>query len=780
MAMAQDKPEVPAACASANPTDPICKDIKPGCPGSTSTDPIPASFDPNSCPYRASGAARCETGDNSLAWGICPMINLLADAADGIYSNFIKPQLQTTPVRIDSANPIFQVWSNLRIFGNILLIIGILVIVFGQSIGGGMIDAYTAKKVLPRIFIAGILINLSIYIVALMVDFTNILGGGLNTLLVEIAGSRFFSLNAPSAGGGAPVISVVALVTAAVAGFALLKGAGSFILLFILLPGFLAFLGVMATLLIRQGLIIALIIISPVAFALYCLPNTETYFKKWWKYLFEALLVYPIIALVFGVANLLALTLNWGNSSGGLSNAFASIGSLIMLFLPLFLIPFAFKLAGGALGNLYGTVAGWNGKGSQFLKGNPNDPNSAGNQARYKFQSARLSTRGRMYDKVDAATKIGSGGRAARARRLMARPAAAALGMGNLQAKRADFNRRESERIATQTGNGNDENIRALWATQFRGTDAEGPANGRVVGGYYSPYQSADGSYKEFALGDVKKAQALVAQDPSRFQEFARYEFGKAADNEQIDTFRDRFLDVAKENNINKGDLIGAWAGIKFAHQGARKELKYMNFDADTMQWGDINNADFSREMVDSMKTHEIAGFRPSTARDSLRLYKDARDRLKTHSIIQKYDQYRQTGQYNGDWQEDQKLLYERYGGKTIQEENPGISNADVQTRLLAAARNDTSAAKISSSAKASENWKLLASNLESRFYMDAKARGGAMQDAQYSKMREEEGGASAGYGLGASARAEAAWKEFVDEYRKDNPKNGGQGKAAA
>jgi len=75
------------------------------------------------------------------------------------------------------------VWSSFRLYGDIVLVIALLVIVFGEAIGGGVIDAYTAKKVLPRILIAAILINLSIYIVAALEDIVNIVGSGLDSLI---------------------------------------------------------------------------------------------------------------------------------------------------------------------------------------------------------------------------------------------------------------------------------------------------------------------------------------------------------------------------------------------------------------------------------------------------------------------------------------------------------------------------------------------------------------------------------------------------------------------
>src|SRR5206468_11271700 len=62
---------------------------------------------------------------------------------------------------------------------------------------------------------------------------------------------------------------------------------------FVALPVVFAILGVFLTLVFRKGLILFLVLSSPVACALYVLPNTSRFFKRWWDLLLEALMVYP-------------------------------------------------------------------------------------------------------------------------------------------------------------------------------------------------------------------------------------------------------------------------------------------------------------------------------------------------------------------------------------------------------------------------------------------------------------------------------------------------------
>ena len=98
---------------------------------------------------------QCETSGFALSWAFCAIINGLAGAMNDLYNDFIQPFLETKPINV--TNPqgdkthVYDIWSNFRVYGDIFLVIALLVIVFGESVGGGMIDSYTAKKILPRL-----------------------------------------------------------------------------------------------------------------------------------------------------------------------------------------------------------------------------------------------------------------------------------------------------------------------------------------------------------------------------------------------------------------------------------------------------------------------------------------------------------------------------------------------------------------------------------------------------------------------------------------------------
>jgi hypothetical protein len=367
----------------------------------------------------------CENSGGILSWITCPIINGIIDAVNGINDDIVKPMLKLPLIALvnntSGESKDYQVWSNFRIYGNIVLVIALLILVFGEVIGGGVVDAYTAKKMLPRILIGAILINLSIYIVAALIDVSNVLGSGIGSLISapfsSVAGANQITLSGLTSGlflaaGGASIWAFAALAGTAM----------QFIALFVLVPALLAFLGILVTILIRQGLVIFLVMTSPIAFALYCLPNTEHYFKKWWDLLFRTIMIYPIVEVMFALSFALAVTIN--STASGLAKPLVQLMSLAALVMPLFLIPFAFKIAGGVLGQISEVTANLGKRAAQGIQGNPNDPNSLGSRVRTRLrmrQAEKSLTGAALNTRLNPANMITSAGRERRKQNLAAR-----------------------------------------------------------------------------------------------------------------------------------------------------------------------------------------------------------------------------------------------------------------------------------------------------------------------------------------------------------------------
>jgi hypothetical protein len=249
------------------------------------------------------GEAKNTCRVEGIGWIICPVFKFLAKITDqtyGVVANFMKVQ----PLNANGDSGIYNAWSVMRNFANVAFVIAFLVIVFSQLTSAG-ISNYGIKKMLPRLVVGAILVNVSYWICAVAVDISNILGTSLYGLLTNMQGN--VGISAPegsfwsTGGGGWDYVVGGALGLVAL-------GAAFYVTLAVLLPMLVAVLATILTvffaLILRQALIIILIVISPLAFVAYLLPNTASLFQKWRSFLQILLLMFPIIALLFGGAAL--------------------------------------------------------------------------------------------------------------------------------------------------------------------------------------------------------------------------------------------------------------------------------------------------------------------------------------------------------------------------------------------------------------------------------------------------------------------------------------------
>lgn len=236
-----------------------------------------------------------------LGWVICPLINILASLTDGAYY-IVAAFLDVQPI-LTTGNTVglYNAWQVMRNFANVAFVIVFLIIIFSQVTSAG-ISNYGIKRLLPRLIIAAVLVNVSYWICAIAVDISNIAGNSLKDLFDAIAGQIVI----PEVGADSTGVGFVGLaggiLGGALIGLALYVALGA--LIPVLLGALITIAGVFITLLIRQALIILLIAISPLAFVAFLLPNTENLFTNWRRLFWTLLAMYPIIAVVFGACAL--------------------------------------------------------------------------------------------------------------------------------------------------------------------------------------------------------------------------------------------------------------------------------------------------------------------------------------------------------------------------------------------------------------------------------------------------------------------------------------------
>lgn len=305
-------------------------------------------------PDSGGGSTSCAV--DGVGWIVCPVTTFMAKMNDAAYS-FLADNFLQIEVELLKDNNTKTAWQSFRDLANVAFVISFLIIIYGQITGGGITN-YGIKKLLPRLIIAAILVNISYYVCQVAVDISNILGASVVKL--------FEGVNVGNA-GAAPGAAGSAWQTAATA--ILVGGAVvALVVLVILAPStLLIFAVIVMILLARKAFLLLLIVISPLAFVAYLLPNTEQWFKKWWKAFSTLLLVFPIIGVVFGASTLASNILL---SVAGEDGQMMAIVALGVQAIPLFAVPLLLKGSMSAAGTIGARLSGFSDKANRgALKG---------------------------------------------------------------------------------------------------------------------------------------------------------------------------------------------------------------------------------------------------------------------------------------------------------------------------------------------------------------------------------------------------------------------------
>ncbi|MBC7764467.1 hypothetical protein H7Y29_02005, partial [Microbacteriaceae bacterium] len=297
---------------------------------------------------------------DGVGWLVCPVMTFMANIVDKSYG--IVSAMLTVNTFSTTNNPVMlKAWGNMRNLANVAFVIAFLIVVYSQVTGAG-ISNYGLKRMLPRIIVAAILVNLSFWLCALAVDASNIVGASMRNLIQGAGGADLGAAKIQSAGAtGVGWVGIVGgILSASIIGVAAL-----YVGLAALLPALISALFVIVTVLLvlalRQALIILLVVISPLAFVAYLLPNTNEWFTKWRKLFVALLLMYPVVGVLFGASALASTIVQSGAAGGtgagdeGIKIAVQIMGALLQI-LPLVLLPTLMKTSTSVLGKFGGMI----------------------------------------------------------------------------------------------------------------------------------------------------------------------------------------------------------------------------------------------------------------------------------------------------------------------------------------------------------------------------------------------------------------------------------------
>lgn len=262
----------------------------------------------------------------TVGWVICPTMRSIARLADKGFTYINQSSLGINYSLFSNNGKTFTAWQVMRNIANGLFVIVFLIIIYSYLVGrtGGQ---YNIKRLLPRLLIAVIAVNISYYLGVIIIDLSNIIGDAIWNFLKTIYGN------------GSPVMPLGASANPLNDGNLTKMTAaamGNTALVWVLLPPIaavtisVALISAVAVILIimREALVAALILAAPVLIVLYLLPNMERFAAQAMRLFLQLLLLYPIIALLLGTGQIVSM------AAGGWDGPTAPYGGGTMSIVP--------------------------------------------------------------------------------------------------------------------------------------------------------------------------------------------------------------------------------------------------------------------------------------------------------------------------------------------------------------------------------------------------------------------------------------------------------------
>lgn len=287
-----------------------------------------------------------------IGWILCPTLNFVAKMTDKLF-DVLKNWLVVAPISAEAttsqASMAYQAWQMMRNVANVIFVIGFIVMIYSYLTGAGL-TRYAMNKMIPRLVITAILVNASFILCAVAIDVSNVLGDSLFRVIhdfeIKQADSSKYSswewitTSVVLAGGAAAgLVATIASLAALVP---------------MLITALIALVFTFFALILRQAIIIILVVVAPIAFALYLLPNTSKWFDRWKGMFMNMLMLYPAIAVVFAGSYFASqVVYNSAKDSGEVLLAIFALGIQVI---PLFIAPVVMKLGGGILNRFGGII----------------------------------------------------------------------------------------------------------------------------------------------------------------------------------------------------------------------------------------------------------------------------------------------------------------------------------------------------------------------------------------------------------------------------------------
>lgn len=255
----------------------------------------------------------------TVGWVICPVMRSIARLADYgfafINQNFLRIEYDIR----NTDSGVYKAWELMRNVADALFVIAFMIIIYFQ-ITGRNAGGYSIKRILPRLIIGAVFVNLSYFVCAIAIEASNILGDQILNIMKGVASnigtaamsldsaknnfddSRLSDITSGILTKSGTVWILLAPVAAVTVAIAVICAAG------------------LVLLIMRKVVVAMLILVSPLVFVAYLLPNMEHYFQQWTRLFLQLLILYPIIAFLLGTGQIISATIVNVGSGGADAN----------------------------------------------------------------------------------------------------------------------------------------------------------------------------------------------------------------------------------------------------------------------------------------------------------------------------------------------------------------------------------------------------------------------------------------------------------------------------
>lgn len=235
----------------------------------------------------------------------------------------------------ENAKAYYQAWNVFRTLAVMIIVLTGIFMVVSEAMGFGFVDAYTIRKLLPRLLIALLVIAVSWWLLMAVIQFFN----NLTIWTATLINYPFSSIPEPNASAWTAV-GQWAFITG------LLATVGPLVILLYAGTVLVAIFAATAVLIIREIIIILAVVMAPFFIAMFIVPNLEKLGSLWRGVLLVLLVMGPIFMAIAESGSVVYKIVGSKDPTGILAS--------LSLLLPLFLIIFLFIKIGGFAGSIIG------------------------------------------------------------------------------------------------------------------------------------------------------------------------------------------------------------------------------------------------------------------------------------------------------------------------------------------------------------------------------------------------------------------------------------------